>query len=139
MVLVLGSILLNRFLIMGRHEKEKRKAFEKRRKMTQKKKNKFSKDTIVTKNNSNNSHEIQQLDETEEYTSTCSSSSNDSHVTEKSPFHISSESGYSAKQPTMKPKEFSWEKAESTDPLLVRWQEFKMLKTRLNRIKNLKF
>lgn len=77
---------------MGRHEKEKRKAFEKRRKMTQKKKNKFSKDTGELKINSNNSHEIQQLDEKEEYTSTCSSSSNDSHATEKSPFHISSES-----------------------------------------------
>jgi hypothetical protein len=124
---------------MGRHEKEKRKAFAKRRKMTQKKKNKFSKDTSETKNNCNNSHEIQNLDEKEECTSTFSSSSNDSHATEKSPFHISSESGYSAKQPTMKPKEFSWERAESTDPLLVRWQEFKMLKTRLNRIKNLKF
>jgi hypothetical protein len=35
-------------------------------------------------------------------------------------------------------KSFSCERAEATDPLLVRWRECKLVKTRINRIERLK-
>lgn len=68
--------------------------------------------------------------------STCSTS------TVKSPFHLSSADSLFGKQTgnTLKPvRSFSWVVAESTDPLLVRWHELKMLNRRLKTIRNQKF
>lgn len=68
--------------------------------------------------------------------STCSTS------TVESPFHLSSADNLLSKQTenTLKSvRSFSWDVAESTDPLLVRWQELKMLNRRIKTIRNQKF
>jgi hypothetical protein len=67
-----------------------------------------------------------------------SGSVQESNMRSRSPFHISSTSSWSesSKQSV---KSCSWERAEATNPLLVRWRECKLLKTRINRIERLKF
>lgn len=57
----------------------------------------------------------------------------------KSPFHNSCGSSRNFKVSIQSNRSFSFERAEATDPLLVRWEEYKMLQTRLAKIKRLTF
>ena len=66
-----------------------------------------------------------------------SSSSSSNQSCTNSPFHVSNNNSvaYSARSSAS----FSWERAHATDPLLVKWEEYKLLQRRINKIKRLKF
>lgn len=123
---------------MGKHNKEKGKNFKNKRKKSQelkKLKNKNRSD-LQKKEMSSQTETSVNTTPTNSTPSTCSTS------TVKSPFHLSSTDNLFSKQTgnTLKPvRSFSWDLAESTDPLLVRWHELKMLIRRLKTIRNQKF
>lgn len=68
----------------------------------------------------------------------------ESNATCRSPFHMSittssSNNSKYSKCSKHSVKSFSWERAEATDPLLVRWREYRLLRSRLSKIERHKF
>lgn len=68
----------------------------------------------------------------------------ESNDTCRSPFHMSTTTSSSNNSKYSKcskhsVKSFSWERAEAIDPLLVRWREYRLLRSRLSKIERQTF
>lgn len=62
-----------------------------------------------------------------------------SQTTIESPFHVSNEQSSASNFSVKSSKSVSWEQLHATDPLLVKWEEYKLLQKRIQKIRRHKF
>lgn len=144
---------------MGKHNKTKREEYQRKRKQVQKEKRKLSQESKMCNSYSQTEHEVQhnfndvsrhqthienkmfQSDQESSFINDLSSQNNESV---ESPFHVSTSSSKVSKRTSFfsrrsDHKSFSWERVEATDPLLVKWEEYKMIQKRIHQIKTRTF
>lgn len=141
LVLYLSQVQIPVFSVtMSKHNKRARTEYERKRRQAQKLKKKKAKQEQINLQEANEKKIVNE-NISEGYSSSIKMSDTESQTTAESPFHNSSDqkSATSSNFSVRSSRSFSWERAQATDPLLVKWEEYKLLQTRIQKIKQHKF